>query len=210
MPELPEVEVVRVGLAPAVTGAVITAVTVFDERSLRRHEGPAEDFIDRLTGRRMLAPRRRGKFLWIPLLVEHVETPFPEAPDGSAPEPPTEAIVVHLGMSGQVLLRAPGTEDLRTRIRLEIEHPEHGPLRVNFVDQRIFGSMSVDQLVPTADSDDWIPTQVAHIARDPIDPLFDDARFVARLRSKSTTIKRALLDQTLVSGIGNIYADESL
>ena len=210
MPELPEVEVVRVGLAPAVTGAVITAVTVFDERSLRRHEGPAEDFIDRLTGRRMLAPRRRGKFLWIPLLVEHVETPFPEAPDGSAPEPPTEAIVVHLGMSGQVLLRAPGTEDLRTRIRLEIEHPEHGPLRVNFVDQRIFGSMSVDQLVPTADSDDWIPTQVAHIARDPIDPLFDDARFVARLRSKSTTIKRALLDQTLVSGIGNIFADESL
>ena len=210
MPELPEVEVVRVGLAPAVTGAVITAVTVFDERSLRRHEGPAEDFIDRLTGRRMLAPRRRGKFLWIPLLVEHVETPFPEAPDGSAPEPPTEAIVVHLGMSGPVLLRAPGTEDLRTRIRLEIEHPEHGPLRVNFVDQRIFGSMSVDQLVPTADSDDWIPTQVAHIARDPIDPLFDDARFVARLRSKSTTIKRALLDQTLVSGIGNIYADESL
>jgi formamidopyrimidine-DNA glycosylase len=210
VPELPEVEVVRVGLAPAVTGAVITAVTVFDERSLRRHEGPAEDFIDRLTGRRMLAPRRRGKFLWIPLLVEHVETPFPEAPDGSAPEPPTEAIVVHLGMSGQVLLRAPGTEDLRTRIRLEIEHPEHGPLRVNFVDQRIFGSMSVDQLVPTADSDDWIPTQVAHIARDPIDPLFDDARFVARLRSKSTTIKRALLDQTLVSGIGNIYADESL
>ena len=210
MPELPEVEVVRVGLAPAVTGAVITAVTVFDERSLRRHEGPAEDFIDRLTGRRMLAPRRRGKFLWIPLLVEHVETPFPEALDGSAPEPPTEAIVVHLGMSGQVLLRTPGTEDLRTRIRLEIEHPEHGPLRVNFVDQRIFGSMSVDQLVPTADSDDWIPTQVAHIARDPIDPLFDDARFVARLRSKSTTIKRALLDQTLVSGIGNIYADESL
>lgn len=224
MPELPEVEVVRVGLAPAVTGAVITAVTVFDERSLRRHEGPSEDFIDRLTGRRMLAPRRRGKFLWIPLLVEPplvvgpvmlvepVETPLPDALEGSArvETPPTEAIVVHLGMSGQVLLRTPGTEDLRTRIRLEIEHPEHGPLRVNFVDQRIFGSMSVDQLVPTADSDDWIPTQVAHIARDPIDPLFDDARFVARLRSKSTTIKRALLDQTLVSGIGNIYADESL
>jgi formamidopyrimidine-DNA glycosylase len=192
VPELPEVEVVRAGLAPAVTSATVSSVTVLDERSLRRHDGPSEDFIDRLQGRRMLAPQRRGKFLWIPLA------------DGP------EALVVHLGMSGQVLLRTPGTDDLRTRVRLEIEHPEHGPLRVNFVDQRIFGSMALDTLVPTADSDELIPSQVAHIARDPIDPLFDDARFLARLRSRQTTIKRAMLDQTLVSGIGNIYADESL
>ncbi|MGX5679886.1 bifunctional DNA-formamidopyrimidine glycosylase/DNA-(apurinic or apyrimidinic site) lyase [Schumannella luteola] len=192
MPELPEVEVVRAGLAPAVTGARVTAVSVLDERSLRRHDGPAEDFAGRLTGRGMLAPRRRGKFLWIPL------------------DDADEAVVVHLGMSGQVLLRTPGTDDARTRIRLELEHPGHGPLRVNFVDQRIFGSMAIDRLVPTADSDELIPSQVAHIARDPIDPLFDDARFHARLRSRQTTIKRALLDQTLVSGIGNIYADESL
>lgn len=192
MPELPEVEVVRAGLAPAATGATITVVTVCDERSLRRHEGPSEDFIDRLTGRRMLEPQRRGKFLWIPL-------------DASE-----EALVIHLGMSGQVLLRTPGTDDARTRIRLELKHPERGPLRVNFVDQRIFGSMAIDRLVPTADSDEFIPSQVAHIARDPLDPLFDDALFHRRLRAKNTTIKRALLDQTLVSGIGNIYADESL
>ncbi|MBN9240324.1 MAG: DNA-formamidopyrimidine glycosylase [Micrococcales bacterium 70-64] len=193
MPELPEVEVVRAGLEPAVTGAAVEAVSVYDERSLRRHPGPAEDFVDRLVGRRMLAPERRGKFLWIPL-------------DGG-----TEALVVHLGMSGQVLLRDRGTDDLRTRIRLELEHPAHGPLRLNFVDQRIFGSMAIDSLVPTPDHPlQLVPTAVRHIARDPLDERFDDRAFLARLAAKNTTIKRALLDQTLISGIGNIYADESL
>ena len=121
-------------------------------------------------------------------------------------------------MSGQVLLRDRATDDALTRIRIELDHPARGPLRLNFVDQRIFGSMSIDRMVPTADgraagfgSDSTlIPTQVAHIARDPMDPAFDDARFLARLAAKNTTIKRALLDQTLVSGIGNIYADEAL
>lgn len=189
MPELPEVEVVRLGLAPAVTGASIAAVTVFDERSLRRHEGPSEDFIERLTGRGMLAPHRRGKFLWIPLA-------------GGA-----EALIVHLGMSGQVLLRDQSTDDPLTRIRLDLATG----YRLNFVDQRIFGSMAIDALVPASDhTDQLIPSQVAHIARDLVDPLFDDRLFLVRLRRKNTTIKRALLDQTLVSGIGNIYADEAL
>ncbi|MCU1410710.1 MAG: bifunctional DNA-formamidopyrimidine glycosylase/DNA-(apurinic or apyrimidinic site) lyase, partial [Rhodoglobus sp.] len=199
MPELPEVEVVRAGLEPAVTGATVESVAVYDERSLRRHAGPSEDFIDRLTGRRMLAPERRGKFMWIPLspVVEPVETP--------------EALVLHLGMSGQVLLRDRTTDDLRTRIRLELEHPEHGPLRLNFVDQRIFGSMAIDTLVQTKDHPlQLVPTSVAHIARDPMDERFDDAAFLTRLAKKNTTIKRALLDQTLISGVGNIYADESL
>ncbi len=195
MPELPEVEVVRAGLAPAVTDATISAVTVFDERSLRRHDGPSEDFVDRLTGRRMLAPLRRGKFLWIPL----------DASRHSADDR-AEAVVVHLGMSGQVLLRDQATDDALTRIRLDLATG----YRLNFVDQRIFGSMAIDELVATTDGSDTVPSQVAHIARDPLDPLFDDARFLARLRAKNTTIKRALLDQTLVSGIGNIYADESL
>jgi formamidopyrimidine-DNA glycosylase len=199
VPELPEVEVVRAGLKPAVTGATVDAVTVYDERSLRRHPGPSEDFIDRLTGRRMLAPERRGKFLWIPLspAVEPAETP--------------EALVVHLGMSGQVLLRDRDTDDLRTRIRLDLDNPDHGPLRLNFVDQRIFGSMAVDTLVQTPDHPlQLVPTAVAHIARDPLDDRFDDAAFLTRLARKNTTIKRALLDQTLISGIGNIYADEAL
>jgi len=188
---------VRAGLEPAVTGARVTSVTVLDERSLRRHDGPSEDFVDRLTGRTFLAPRRRGKFLWIPLDDDRVTTP--------------EALVVHLGMSGQVLLREPGTDDALTRIRIDIEHPGAGPLLLNFVDQRIFGSMAIDRLASAPDFvDETVPSQVAHIARDPLDPRFDDARFFTRLAAKKTTIKRALLDQTLVSGIGNIYADESL
>ena len=194
MPELPEVEVVRAGLAPAVSGASVASVTVFDERSLRRHEGPSEDFIDRLTGRRMLVPERRGKFLWIPLSV-------PEALEGP------EALVVHLGMSGQVLLRDQTRDDALTRIRLDLGNG----YRLNFVDQRIFGSMAIDRLVPSRDrADQLVPSHVAHIARDPMDAHFDDTLFLRRLAAKDTTIKRALLDQTLVSGIGNIYADESL
>jgi formamidopyrimidine-DNA glycosylase len=192
VPELPEVEVVRAGLEPAVSDATVSTVTVFDERSLRRHAGPSEDFIDRLTGVRLLPPQRRGKFLWIPL-------------DG----PAGEALVVHLGMSGQVLLRDRQTDDALTRIRLELDHPAHGPLRLNFVDQRIFGSMAIDALVD-AGHGQTVPAAVAHIARDPLDEHFDESHFLRRLAARRTGIKRALLDQSLVSGIGNIYADESL
>ncbi len=198
MPELPEVEVVRAGLEPAVTGATVASVTVLDERSLRRHEGPSEDFIDHLLERRILGAERRGKFLWLPLERRSGETL-------------DTALVVHLGMSGQVLLREPGTDDPLTRIRLDVEHPEHGLLRINFVDQRIFGSMAINEMVPTADlSGGRVPAQVAHIARDPLDPHFDDGRFLAALARRKTGIKRALLDQTLISGVGNIYADEAL
>ncbi|WP_285040478.1 bifunctional DNA-formamidopyrimidine glycosylase/DNA-(apurinic or apyrimidinic site) lyase [Plantibacter sp. LMC-P-059a] len=200
MPELPEVEVVRAGLEPAVSGATIAGVEVFDERSLRRHASGVADFTARLTGRTIRSAVRRGKFLWFPLDDD-------------------EAIVGHLGMSGQMLLRSPGDDaDRLLRIRLQLEHPEHGELWLHFVDQRIFGSMAVTALVPTPDGaaggfgDDvaMVPDQVSHIARDPMDPAFDDAVFLRRLREKRTGVKRALLDQTLVSGIGNIYADESL
>ncbi|MGG7449936.1 bifunctional DNA-formamidopyrimidine glycosylase/DNA-(apurinic or apyrimidinic site) lyase [Plantibacter auratus] len=200
MPELPEVEVVRAGLEPAVSGATIAGVEVFDERSLRRHASGVADFTARLTGRTIRSAVRRGKFLWFPLDDD-------------------EAIVGHLGMSGQMLLRSPGDDaDRLLRIRLQLEHPEHGELWLHFVDQRIFGSMAVTALVPTTDGaagglgDEvaMVPDQVAHIARDPMDPAFDDAVFLRRLREKRTGVKRALLDQTLVSGIGNIYADESL
>ena len=211
MPELPEVEVVRRGLEPAVTGATIASVAVAEERSLRRHPGPAEDFVDRLTGRRMLEAVRRGKFLWIPLAPV---PPFVPVPAAAA-----EALVVHLGMSGQLLLREAGrADDAQLRIRLLLDHPEHGRIRLDFVDQRIFGSMAIDPLEPTADgapaglgSDAaMIPHRVAHIARDPLDPAFSDTRFLAALARRHTGIKRALLDQGLVSGIGNIYADEAL
>ena len=206
MPELPEVEVVRAGLAPALVGARITGVEVHDERALTRHitasaASRGTDFEARLTGSAVRAAVRRGKFLWFPL-------------DGGA-----DAIVAHLGMSGQMLLRAPGAAPERhERIRFSIEHPEHGELAVVFADQRTFGSLAIDQLVSTADGaaggfGDPLPvvaSQAAHIARDPLDPAFDDGAFRALLRRRSSAIKRFLLDQTAVSGIGNIYADEAL
>jgi formamidopyrimidine-DNA glycosylase len=205
VPELPEVEVVRAGLAPAVTGATVLGVEVFEPRSLRRHDPLAGAFEALVVGRVMATPARRGKFLWIPL------------------EGTREAIVAHLGMSGQILVREPGAvESGLLRIRLHIEAapstPEHREMWVHFVDQRIFGSMAVDTLVPTADGapggfgtdEPLVPAQVAHIARDPLDPAFDDAGFARALGRKNTGIKRALLDQTLISGIGNIYADEAL
>jgi formamidopyrimidine-DNA glycosylase len=222
MPELPEVEVVRAGLEPAVTGARVTGVAVLDERSLRRHRGPAEDFVDRLTGRELALPRRRGKFLWIPLASDPREPRTKEnSPPGVEQGPEHgaegassfvsgEALVVHLGMSGQVLLRGPGADDRQTRIRIDLEHPEQGPLRLNFADQRIFGSMALDDLLPTGVPGDTVPSQVAHIARDPLDPLFSDRGFLTGLARRRTGVKRALLDQTLISGIGNIYADEAL
>jgi len=211
MPELPEVEVVRAGIEPAVTGAIVAGVEIFDERSLRRHDSAEGSFVSQLTGRRVLGAVRRGKFLWLPL-------------DSG------KALVIHLGMSGQVLLRAPGsTDDRHVRIRLALDRsaldpdPELGELWVNFVDQRIFGSMAIDTMAATNDGRDagysgggtgpWstsVPSQVAHIARDPLDPAFSAPGFIAGLARRHSGIKRALLDQTLLSGIGNIYADESL
>ena len=186
MPELPEVEVVRAGLEPALVGSHIDAVTVFDDRSLKRHDARRGDFVGLLAGREVLSAERRGKFMWFPL-------------DSG------EALVTHLGMSGQVLLRSlDAPADRHLRIQLLISHPAQGQLNINFVDQRIFGSMAVDELV------DGVPSQAVHIALDPLDPAFDDDAFIAKLRKRHTGIKRALLDQGLVSGIGNIYADEAL
>ncbi|MFF7292359.1 bifunctional DNA-formamidopyrimidine glycosylase/DNA-(apurinic or apyrimidinic site) lyase [Microbacterium sp. NPDC008134] len=191
MPELPEVEVVRAGLAPAMTGATIAGVSVFDERALTRHPTGSADFVQRLEGRRVVTASRRGKFLWLPL-----------ESDGAA-------LIAHLGMSGQMLLRAPdASAERHERIRLHIQHPTHGELAVVFADQRTFGSLAVDPLV--ADGPSMVPSQVLHIARDPIDPFFDDVIFRTALAKRGSAIKRVLLDQTVVSGIGNIYADEAL
>ncbi|WP_281640876.1 bifunctional DNA-formamidopyrimidine glycosylase/DNA-(apurinic or apyrimidinic site) lyase [Aurantimicrobium minutum] len=190
MPELPEVEVVRAGLEPALVGARIDSVHVFDPRSLKRHDARRGDFVGMLQGSTVLSAERRGKFMWFPL-------------DSG------DALVTHLGMSGQVLLRDSGAKpDRHLRIQYGITHPEHGKLLVNFVDQRIFGSMAVDELVEQPSG--LVPAQAAHIALDPLDSFFDDEMFITRLRKKSTGVKRALLDQTLISGVGNIYADESL
>lgn len=191
----------RHGLEPAVAGARILGVDVFDERALTRHAGDGVDFASRLTGRTVRAAVRRGKFLWLPL-------------DGGA-----ECVIAHLGMSGQMLLREPGAPAERhERIRFHIAHPDHGELAIVFADQRTFGSLAIDALVATPDGAPGgfgdprpvVASQAAHIARDALDPAFDDVAFRAALARRSSAIKRALLDQQLVSGIGNIYADEAL
>ncbi|MFE9095471.1 bifunctional DNA-formamidopyrimidine glycosylase/DNA-(apurinic or apyrimidinic site) lyase [Streptomyces sp. NPDC007264] len=186
MPELPEVEIVRRGLERWVAHRTVAAVEVLHARAVRRHLAGGEDFAHRLTGQRLGAPSRRGKYLWIP-----VET------SGTA-------IVAHLGMSGQFLVQphdAPDEKHLRVRVRFQ-----DGPAtELRFVDQRTFGGLSLHDT--TADG---LPDVIAHIARDPLDPLFDDEVFHQALRRKRTTIKRALLDQSLISGVGNIYADEAL
>jgi formamidopyrimidine-DNA glycosylase len=196
VPELPEVEVVRAGLAPALTGSVFRSVQVLDTRSLKRHDARRGDFVGLLEGATVLEIRRRGKFLWMPL-----------ANTGGAG--PGDALVVHLGMSGQVLLReTDAPDDRHLRVRLVTEMSDGRAVDVRFVDQRIFGSMAVDQLVEGIGG--LVPAQAAHIAADPLEAVFDDDAFVTALRKRRTGIKRALLDQGLISGIGNIYADESL
>ena len=183
MPELPEVETVRHGLAAWAVGRPITAVEVLHPRAIRRHVPGALDFVGALAGRTITDVRRRGKYLWLPL------------DDGAA-------ILAHLGMSGQFRLGAASAADethLRVRFRFADGDPE-----LRFVDQRTFGGLSIS--LGGAE----LPDEIAHIARDPIDPQFDDAEFVAAVRRRDTEIKRALLDQSLISGIGNIYADEAL
>ena len=192
MPELPEVEVVRRGLAAHVLDCRIAHVDVAHPRAVRRHVAGGDDFAARLAGHTISAACRRGKYLWLEL-------------DGGALG--ADAVLAHLGMSGQMLVAEadrPAEKHLRIRIAFDDEGPE-----LRFVDQRTFGGLSVHPLVNAAGGG-LLPEPVAHIARDPMDPAFslDDA--VAGIRRRRTELKRALLDQTTVSGIGNIYADEAL
>jgi formamidopyrimidine-DNA glycosylase len=183
LPELPEVEVVRLGLEKGVAGRTIAGVTVHHDRAVRRHAAGAPDFADLLRGRTVMGARRRGKYLWLPL-------------DSG------DALTGHLGMSGQLLV-VPPEKELETHLRVRFTFTDAGR-ELRFVDQRTFGGL---QVVPDGAE---LPSTIAHIARDPLDPGFDDELFVRRLRAKVSGVKRALLDQTLVSGIGNIYADEAL
>jgi formamidopyrimidine-DNA glycosylase len=191
MPELPEVETVRAGLDRWVVGRTVAEVAVSHPRAVRRHVAGPADLVGRLAGATVAAASRRGKYLWLPLAGRD------------------EALVAHLGMSGQLLVQAPDApaeKHLHVRVRFADTGPE-----LRFVDQRTFGGVMLDALVPVTDRPgERVPSLVAHIARDPLDPHFDDAGFIARLRRRDSALKRALLDQTLVSGVGNIYADESL
>ncbi|GAA4835054.1 bifunctional DNA-formamidopyrimidine glycosylase/DNA-(apurinic or apyrimidinic site) lyase [Garicola koreensis] len=216
MPELPEVEVVRRGVQRWAAGRRVEAVQIHDVRSLRRFaEGP-EAFVRQLTGQVLVAPQRRGKFLWIPLQNQPI------------------VLMIHLGMSGQVLIEdddAPAQKHLKVTLQLSRAHDDDGaalPSQLRFIDQRIFGGM---QLSPVGDdavgagpvgpgvvgpgtvgpqSGRLIPAAAAHIGPDPLESGVDAEWFFRALRRRRTGLKRALLDQTLVSGVGNIYADEAL
>lgn len=217
MPELPEVEVVRRGLVSWVRGRTIDAVEVVDPRSIRRHALGTEDFIGNLQGATVGDVVRRGKFLWMPLLDTRAGAPAGTRESAGVPQ---VALMAHLGMSGQLLMQGrdvPDEKHLKVRLRLS---PRDGmPDQLRFVDQRIFGGLFVTDLVPTDDGGPGglaesplplIAGEAAHIARDPLDPAFSFDLFYRRLRKRKTGLKRALLDQGLVSGIGNIYADEAL
>ena len=253
MPELPEVETVRAGIADHSLSRPVRAVRVVDARSLRRHlPGPAH-FEAALTGRALRGAYRRGKYLWLTL----------SEPEGMLAD---EALVVHLGMSGQLLVRdEPGSDsgnDAEARAAFD-EQPRHlrvalelGPAgatgdtgatggvasvnrantgqRLLFVDQRIFGGMFLSRLVPDvpaavavneaaadeAAADEaapgevperfLVPEAVKHIARDPLDEFFDPAAVRRKFLRTSSGIKKVLLDQSVISGVGNIYADEAL
>lgn len=211
MPELPEVEVVRRGLDRWVVGRLIETVSVYHPRSVRRHLAGAAHFGAVLAGRRLLAAHRRGKYLWLPT-------------DGG------DALVAHLGMSGQLLVRPPDAPD-ETHLRVRLQFAGAGPAadpqasagagppagedahegrELRFVDQRTFGGLSVEPLADAGADRENVPPSIAHIARDPLDPAFAPADFAVALRRRKTGVKRALLDQALISGVGNIYADEAL
>ena len=189
MPELPEVEVVRRGVEAHVVGRTLGSVLVHHPRAVRRHLLGAHDLTERLAGRRVLAARRRGKYLWLEL--------------DAAPE----ALVTHLGMSGQLLVQ-PAEAPVQLHLRAAFSFTDGDP-QLRFVDQRTFGGLALEPLVDDG-AGAGVPASVTHIARDPLDPLYDLEDVVRRLRLRRTGVKRALLDQTLVSGIGNIYADEAL
>ncbi|TLM82437.1 bifunctional DNA-formamidopyrimidine glycosylase/DNA-(apurinic or apyrimidinic site) lyase [Pseudarthrobacter sp. NamE2] len=216
MPELPEVEVVRRGLVSWVRGRTIDSVDVLDARSIRRHALGPGDFIGNLEGAVVADVVRRGKFLWMPLLDS---SPGAPGTPGSNPHP-SAALMAHLGMSGQLLMQDPDVPDEKhLKVRLRLSARDGMPEQLRFVDQRIFGGLFVTSLVPTDDGGPGglaesplplIAEEAAHIARDPLDPNFSFDQFYRRLRKRKTGLKRALLDQGLVSGIGNIYADEAL
>lgn len=183
MPELPEVEVVRRGLDDHVRGRTIASAVIRHPRAARRHVAGPEDLAARMVGATITGSARRGKYCWLVL----------DDRDG---------LLVHLGMSGQMLITSPDVPIApHERARFSFTDGGHD---LRFDDQRTFGHLMYDA------GGAVLPSPIAHIARDPFDPQFDQAAVVARIKAKRTGIKRALLDQTLVSGIGNIYADEAL
>jgi formamidopyrimidine-DNA glycosylase len=218
MPELPEVETVREGLERHVVGRTVDGVQVLHPRAVRRDPAGPAGFAAALAGRPVKRAERRGKYLWLTLDDD-------------------EALLAHLGMSGQLLVGDPD-RPLSPHVRARFTFTDGGA-DLRFTDQRTFGHLMLCRLggsdppqTPPAHGGaacppipPWppahggaarppippgVPAPIAHIAPDPLEAAFDPASFAARLTRRRTGVKRALLDQSLVSGVGNIYADEAL
>jgi len=186
LPELPEVETVRAGLERHVVGRTVAVVQVLHPRAVRRDPAGPAGFAAALAGRTLKRAERRGKYLWLTLDDD-------------------EALLAHLGMSGQLLVGDPD-RPLSPHVRVWITFTDGSP-DLRFTDQRTFGHLMMCSL---RGDDRVVPEPIAHIAPDPVEAVFDPAVFAARLTRRRTGVKRALLDQSLISGVGNIYADEAL
>ncbi|MEY3697122.1 MAG: hypothetical protein RJA41_772 [Actinomycetota bacterium] len=193
MPELPEVETVRSGLASQILGAKINQVKVFENRSIRQHDKGKRDFQSQLIENKVVSANRRGKFMWLQLENQKRD----------------DALVIHLGMSGQVLIHKTQELEKHARVVFDLTTKRGKNLIMRFVDQRMFGGMFLDSLLQTAQGD-LLPSRVWHIARDLFDPFVNDDQIVADIRKRKAGIKSLLLNQAIVSGVGNIYADEAL
>ena len=182
MPELPEVETVRRGLHHLITGFRISAAHDLHPRALKP-ESIAP--LHTLNGAKITGTNRRGKFMWITLNRPYV-------------------LVAHLGMSGQFLIHQkdrPKAAHIRAQFQLKKSLRN---LELVFNDQRTFGWLSIEELTNN------VPTSAQHIAPDPFDSLFDRGATVKNYLRRNIKIKTALLNQEIMSGVGNIYADETL
>jgi formamidopyrimidine-DNA glycosylase len=188
MPELPEVETVRRGLLPAMEGRLIERAEV--NRPDLRWPLPAR-MAERLTGARVTALRRRSKYI-----LADLDT--------------GETLLIHLGMSGRMLVSGITLGDFFYEHAAPEKHDHvvlhlSGGARVTFNDARRFGAMD---LLPTATAESH--PLLAQIGPEPLGNAFDESYLAARLQGRNTPIKSALLDQHLVAGLGNIYVCEVL
>lgn len=204
MPELPEVETVRLGLVESLLGQTFRKVEVFDVRSLRRNSGGVDSFVAALIGRRISGVVRRGKFLWFELCgLDGGILPY--------------VLLAHLGMSGQLLVQQSSAVFVK-HLKISFDFGGCDFLQLRFVDQRVFGSLAVVPVMDTVDSfcggngsdRQVLPVQIGHVARDVLDKNFDVLAWKILLSKKNVVIKTVLLDQRVLSGVGNIYADEAL
>lgn len=194
----------RAGVSAHVVGRQIATVQVLHPRAVRRHLAGSDHFAAGPLGLTVTSVHRRGKYLWL-VLQGGSGVGADADPDGI---PGDVCVIAHLGMSGQLLVD-PVEREPQKHLRVRFTFDDAGP-ELRFVDQRTFGGLILDELVATTDGADTVPALVTHIARDPLDPGFDDVGWVRRVQRSRSQLKRVLLDQTAVSGIGNIYADESL